>query len=299
MTLWWALLGCPSDDLPTGGSPEVEADTDTDGDVDSDSDGDTDTSAPTTATTGDTGPLVPPGRDYSADPALFFGTSRCAEAGTLLCDGFEGSALDPSWTPEGPVPVIDPTRAARGGSSLHVHADGNGRSYVKHTAIFPVADNAYWGRVFVWFDALPTAPDWAHWTIVGATGPDVPGEIRVGGQLDPFFGANRYGVGTDGGATGDWTNLDDDGGPVAPAEDRWVCVEWHHDATADTTAFYVDAVEHPSLATTAADHGGYLLPAFDAVWIGWWLYQGGSAPDHFDVWMDEVALDTERIGCVL
>ena len=34
-------------------------------------------------------------------------------------------------------------------------------------------------------------------------------------------------------------------------------------------------------------------------WVGWWLYQSGSTPDHFDVWIDEVALDSARIGCSL
>jgi hypothetical protein len=65
-----------------------------------------------------------------------------------------------------------------------------------------------------------------------------------------------------------------------------------------------DAVEHPSLATTADHHGGdqgqpYLLPSFDSLWIGWWEYQADPVPSSFDLWIDEVALDGERIGCVL
>jgi hypothetical protein len=39
------------------------------------------------------------------------------------------------------------------------------------------------------------------------------------------------------------------------------------------------------------------MPDFDSMFVGWWLYQTGTVPDHFDVWIDEVAIDDERIGC--
>ena len=48
-------------------------------------------------------------------------------------------------------------------------------------------------------------------------------------------------------------------------------------------------------------HGGsddpYTLPDFNEVWFGWWLYQEDPVPDHFDVWIDEIAVDYARIGC--
>lgn len=247
------------------------------------------------------------GRDYSSDRDAFFGDSRCDAAGLLLCDDFEAGTIDSAtWSTQGAVPTLDTTRAARGSQSLHFATQQNGLSLLRTTSIFPVTDNTYWGRMFVWIDALPIAPDWAHWTIVGADGADVPGEIRVGGQYHTFQQRNLWGVGTDGGATGDWTYLDDDprGNAVTAPTQAWVCIEWLHDGQNHETRFYWDAIEHPSLATTASEHGGdqgadYLLPTFDSVWVGWWLYQGGPDPDHYDVWIDEVALDTIRIGCVL
>jgi hypothetical protein len=142
--------------------------------------------------------------------------------------------------------------------------------------------------------------------LVGAQGRDVPGEIRVGGQFNPFEDKNFFGVGTDGGATGDWTNLDDDpaGNANAVTVQDWVCIEWMHKGDTNETRFYWDAVEHASLYTSATDHGGnqsaqYILPTFSSVWVGWWLYQGGTNPDQYDVWIDEVAIDGARIGCVL
>ena len=270
------------------------------------------TASTTSATTGpsddsggssDTGDQ---GRDYGNDRSKFFGDARCDVAGLQLCDSFEDGALDQAvWQQSGTV-TIDAAKGARGAGSLHVHTEGNAFSFVRETVTFPATDNRYWGRMFVWIDAVPVAPDWAHWTLVGARGSGDTSEIRVGGQLNRFAGMTLFGIGSDGGPTGDWTNLDDDpaGAPQAVVVQDWVCIEWLHDGSSNTTEFYWDADLHPSLSTTATEHGGnagadYVMPQFESVWVGWWLYQGGSNPDHFDVWIDEVAIDPVRIGCVL
>jgi hypothetical protein len=252
------------------------------------------------STTGDEG------RDYDDDRSKFFGDPHCDVPDLLLCDSFEDGAIDMAvWQPQGNV-SIDNSKAARGSGSLHVHAEQNGWSGLHETVTFPAPNNTYYGRMFVWIDAVPIAPDWSHWTLVGAAGSGDTSEIRVGGQYNPFAGMNLFGIGTDGGPTGDWTNLDDDppGAPMAVVVQDWVCLEWMHDGANDETRFWWDAVEHPSLATTAmTEHGGnsgvpYVMPEFETLWVGWWLYQGGPTPDHYDVWIDEVAIDAIRIGCI-
>jgi len=35
----------------------------------------------------------------------------------------------------------------------------------------------------------------------------------------------------------------------------------------------------------------------DTVKIGWQLYQSGTTPGGFDLWIDDVALGTRRLGC--
>lgn len=130
-------------------------------------------------------------------------------------------------------------------------------------------------------------------------------KIRIGGQYDTSIGKNRWGVGTDGGPTGDWTRRTTDPGgmPTEPPVDEWTCVEWLHKGSTDETRFYVDGLEHQSLYTTATNHGGldktktYNLPEMNSLVLGWQQYQPDA--DAFDVWIDEVALDTERIGCKL
>jgi hypothetical protein len=146
---------------------------------------------------------------------------------------------------------------------------------------------------------MPTAPEWAHWTIAASQSEQDETEIRVGGQYDNTI--NRFGVGTDHGATGDWTNLDEDPGDPVPVG-SWVCVEWLHDGQNDVTDLWWNGVPRPSLHTTATDHGGssveeYRMPAIDSMFIGFWLYQAGTTPAEFNVWIDEVAIDAERIGC--
>jgi hypothetical protein len=236
----------------------------------------------------------------------FLGASRCADSGFLVCDSFEADSIDSAlWKPTGKV-SIDSTRAARGGKSLHVTTGATGYSYLTTKKIFPAAMNRYYGRLFAYFSPLPTTPTWAHWTIVGASSDKSDdGEIRVGGQFDGKI--NRFGVGTDHGPTGDWTNLDNDpkGAPKAVPEGSWVCVEWLHDGATNETRFYWDGEEHASLATTpdvkrqGNTSAKYLLPNFSSLWVGFWNYDQGKSvtPDHFDVWIDEVALDDQRIGC--
>lgn len=247
------------------------------------------------------------GGALSTDRDLFFGDSRCADADVLLCEDFEneaqGAAPDSAvWTVIGTAPQVDTARAARGAKSLHVHTQSNGRSLIRNTNIFPRPDNALWGRMFVYIDALPTAPMWAHWTLVAGNGEGDGSEIRVGGQWDGQ--RNRFGVGTDHGPTGDWTNLDEDpsASEAALPEDEWMCLEWLYDGDGDEMRVFWDGVEHPSLHATRTDHGGsssaFDLPEFESLDIGWWLYQTGPTPDHFDLWFDEIVLDDERIGCV-
>ncbi len=245
------------------------------------------------------------GRDYGPERDEFFGDSRCEDAGLLVCDGFEGGAIDErlweiSASGNNTVEVVA-DESARGGQSVHIRTnDGFGR--LRNVSAFPIAGNRYWGRMFVRVDRFSTSM-WAHWTMAEAAGQGDGSLIRVGGQYNSNQMVNRWGVGSDGGPTGDWTthDQDPDGSPIEPAEDAWICLEWLHDGDTDDALFFVDAVEHPSLATASDVHGGndvpYDLPAFESVWFGWWQYQ--SDPQPFDVWIDEIAIDTERIGCKL
>jgi hypothetical protein len=250
------------------------------------------------------------GRDYSTDRTKFFGASRCAEANVLLCEDFE-DGIGSAWTITGTTPVVDGGQYARGAKALHIMQTSNGASYIKEKVTFPVATNSYYGRAFFYFVRLPTTADmpYAHWTIVASTGTtpaNTQAETRLSAQLQS--GQNLFGVGTDDsstGGTGDWTNKDADDGPMAVPLGSWVCLEWWHSGATNETKFWWDATEHPSMATTETVHGGnqvnWILPQYASVWLGWQEYQVPTAmpPPTFDLWVDEIAIDSERIGCVL
>jgi hypothetical protein len=228
----------------------------------------------------------------------------------LLCDGFEESTIDAGlWSvgksSQNTLELTTET-AARGSQSVHIVAE-NGYAFITNESIFPVTNNDLYGRMFLRVKRFSTV-DWAHWTVAEAAGTTNSSKIRVGGQyirtnFDANTWANRWGVGSDGGETGDWTRADADpeGNVEEPATEEWVCLEWQHLGSMNETRFYLDGVEHPSLGTTAQDHGGdsgeYILPETTSFWFGWVQYQ--EDPEPFDIWIDEVALDDERIGCDL
>jgi hypothetical protein len=251
------------------------------------------------------------GRDFTTDRTAFFGDSRCGDAGVQLCEDFESGMINPAlWTVGGTAPVVDTMQHARGTHALHITKDGNAFSTITEKTTFPEPNNTYYGRLFVYFKSLPYemadgGMPYAHWTMVGGSGAGGSGEVRLSGQEIGTKG-NLWGVGTDNqtaSGTGDWTTGDNDpsGHPMAIPLNQWMCIEWMHKGDTNETQFWWDATLHPSMSTTASVHGGnsnpFLLPQFTQVWIGWDEYQ--TTTEHFEMWIDEIAIDTKRIGCVL
>ncbi|MFO0727961.1 MAG: hypothetical protein U1E65_29545 [Myxococcota bacterium] len=235
------------------------------------------------------------------------GTSgvNCQTPDLLFCDDFEayaaGNAQSNKWrnntaSANSTLQIETDAAHVRGQKSLHVHANQNEFSYIRVTNFAP-PNNSFFGRVWTYVDAFPSAPAYAHWTMVETTGQNPPnlGVIRpIGGQYDPQGNAADWGVGSDGGPTGDWCNWN----PQAPTHPgQWVCLEWEVRASDTSIRVWIDGTAHPELTVTAANKAGLVFPTFDSVWFGWWLYQGGPTPDHYDVWFDDIALRTTRVGC--
>jgi hypothetical protein len=229
------------------------------------------------------------------------GPSGCTRPGVLFCENFDrlptGGASSLDWgidTRNGTLTV----ERQRRNNVLHVHTRDNGRAFLK-VDDFSAPGNRFFGRMRLRVDAFPTAPDWAHYTLVEATGSGSSEVVRpIGGQYVPTLGKNLWGIGADGGPTGDWTNWRESA-PVV--EDAWQCFEWQLDADGNRVAVWIDGVANPELTASTDEHGGndvpFVLPAVNTVKIGWQLYQGGTTPDHFDLWIDDVVLSTQRLGC--
>jgi len=239
-----------------------------------------------------------------AGPAL----ALCARGGLLFCEDFEalplGQATSTAWTTDtasGQL-TIDATHA-RGQRALRVSTTGNGRARLQKTGLAPPS-NSLWGTMHAWVAGFPTAPDYAHYTLVELAGTGNTSLLRpIGGQYAPAGGAGTsagsfWGVGSDGGPTGDWTNWKRSAPSVGGT---WLCLEFHLDGTTDAIEVYIDGVVRPELSVTRTNHGGaqvdFVFPSLNRIWFGWWLYQPNPTPSTYDVWLDDLALGTARLGC--
>jgi hypothetical protein len=225
----------------------------------------------------------------------------CADRTLLFCEDFErlplGGPATLRWgvdTKHGTLSV----QQQRHNRVLNVHTEGNGRAFLR-VDDFAAPGNAFYGRVRLKVDAFPTAPDWAHFTLVEITGSGSSEVVRpIGGQWAPPLQGSFWGVGADGGPTGDWTEWRES---APTTEDRWQCFEWQWDPADNRVALWINGVARPELSATTTRHGGnpvdFVLPQADTVKLGWQLYQPGPVPARFDVWLDDIALGSRRIGC--
>lgn len=230
-------------------------------------------------------------------------SSGCSQGmNTIFCEDFESTPAGMATATNGWSPVtsmgtltIDETHA-RGKQALHVHTDGNGKAYIQVSPFAP-PQNSFFGRVYAWVTAFPTAPDYAHFTLVEAAGSGA-GVIRpIGGQFIPGKSV-LWGTGSDGGPTGDWTNWRES----APAESgKWLCLEWEMNAADNNINVWIDGTAKTELSVSTKMHGGtdvdFVFPMFNSIWFGWWLYQSGPTPNQFDLWLDDIALGSQRLGC--
>jgi hypothetical protein len=230
------------------------------------------------------------------------GPGGCRVPGVLFCEDFDrlpaGGPSTLRWgvdTRNGTL-AVEPAR--RGGKHLHITTRDNGRAFLRADDL-TIGPAGFYGRMRLRVDAFPTAPDWAHFTLVEATGTGSAEIVRpVGGQYVPTLDRSLWGIGADGGPTGDWTAWTES---APTTEDRWQCVEWRLDPATNTVTTWFDGGAGAVLTASENAHGGndvpFVLPTVDTVKIGWQLYQGGTTPERFNLWIDDIALATQRIGC--
>jgi hypothetical protein len=224
----------------------------------------------------------------------------------MLCDGFEtvaaGAKADSAvWETLGDRITVEATLAARGKQALHVVTKSNeALHFLRTTRIVKDGAHSHWGRLFFRVEgARPSA--FNHWTVVEATGTVPEGgtaRVRYGGIQAPgqvnhlLFNYDIWG-----GRPAGFGEVGYDGKPDIP-DQTWHCLEWMFDVDARQTRVFMNAVEDPTLAGNQQINGTALsFPLFDGLNVGWAIYQD-IGTSSWDVWVDEVAVDKERIGCV-
>jgi hypothetical protein len=217
--------------------------------------------------------------------AGFFGASRCASGSFLLCDDFEADAIDAKRWFYNPgnggnasgYAAIDSMRAARGKHSLHFHTEMNPKgsgSQVKARDPQPLLANGFYLRAFMYIGQ--PIPD-HHLNYFNVVAPGADGGMFNLGSLDGKLGIVEFGP-----HNGDHAVTAD---PLIVG--RWFCVEWQVHPSTNEVRVWVDEAEVPALHVT-----DWLPSQFSEFFLELISYQGA-----YDIWIDELAYDAQRVGC--
>lgn len=221
-----------------------------------------------------------------------------------LCESFEGVAEgarpDPAvWRASSTKIVVDSMHAFRGARALHIPAFAGKGSYTLTTSKgFPPATRRFFGRLFFWIEnAPPMGQTYLHWALVNATGRNAAGndmQHLFGGQAftgkpDSYFSYNSW---SPMGYSGPGSKYHPAGIPLR----SWQCVEWTFDTTDSSARFWWNDSEMTAIAwKNPPTQPQFDLPDFRAVAIGWTEFHDAATP--WEVWIDEIAIGPERIGC--
>jgi hypothetical protein len=227
------------------------------------------------------------------------GGSKCP--GTfLICDGFENGFNATLWTrqidrsPAGTAPTVDvdTARFYRGTHSLHSHVDsvvaGTYLQAKVHAFTPGVSGGTMFVRAFLYIGSALTSAN--------------PGFVSVDQEVAPYGG---MGFDIDNGGQivlGSYGQGADKNYPSTTQLpfDQWVCVEWEldkgptmsTDMGTGSMRFWVNDVEATDLHITNL----YNQPFFGSTTLGLEITTNATA-SSLDVWLDEIAIDTARIGC--
>lgn len=233
-------------------------------------------------------------------------TDSCPPGKYLLCENFDSTevgAIPAGWVKHGdPVAVADDA-AVSGARSLKAGPIDSWERRIYHDG--SMLGSGHWGRIRYKVQ-LPVPDAFVHSTIVALHGEGPTTgiqEVRVvdtvkedkdgfnndgnGSHFQYLYNVQPNGPEFGTGSDYDWY-----------FDDLWHCAEWHIDGPTQSYDFYIDGakVDKISIANGPGNYSGSEIPdAYDEIRIGWINYQ--SAPPGFTAWLDDVALDDERIGC--
>lgn len=225
--------------------------------------------------------------------------------GALLCEDFEsytGTPGDP-WkvtkNAAGNV-VIDGAQHVSGSKAVKFSTTGAmsyQQAFISLEKIFPVANNAFYGRMMIY--ATAAANDGVHWTMIEGEGANTAqgienAQVRYGGQQEKSLMANYDSSGKQSDC---WAHSS-----TKMPEAKWACMEWYFDGATNTQKFWLDgkAIEDLTVMSSgqgciSQDTGGrWIYPSFSRLNLGWTSYQ---TDDPRQVWIDDVALGAEKLGC--
>jgi hypothetical protein len=216
--------------------------------------------------------------------------SLCSIAGAGLCEGFEGQLLGyPPWgvIAMGAGAAIDGTRAYRGQHSLRVHLDAQ-----------PGGPTGDLRQGEVTEDVAVPLPNLYLRAFVYLPSPGPPATVRLATVFQhdpPYVGVALWAANGFLGYSGLDSDVTKHVSATAIPLDRWACVEWAIFADpSGTSQVWLDSVDVADLHVNGATQPQASL--------GWTAFGGGvfgvaAALPSYDFWIDEVLVDSRRLGC--
>jgi hypothetical protein len=239
-------------------------------------------------------------KDASADRGPDAGpltTAGCSNHNYPLCIDFENGIDTTVWSGGNPNAIVT-TDVAHGAHAYHLYSNVNGTPTggVLQTAKLGTLTNQLWGRFYIHFS--PGAPG-NHGNLVAAyDGANKSGNwYEIGWQFDGILGVWHGGGGEN---------------PLRGKPylvDQWYCVELYFDgANAAVPRWWIDGAE----AQYYMPGGGPKITGIGqpkTITVGWTPYATLELmlPDQNtiidkrllnDAWIDDIAFDTQRIGCI-
>jgi hypothetical protein len=225
----------------------------------------------------------PPMLDAPADGP---GPVGCANSNAILCEDFEEGLDGNTWTGEvtnGAIVFVDTSNPHRGARSLHATAFAvppdasrfSPTAQLVHPVVLP---QTVYIRTFVYFSAIPMPAE--TFVLTQQNHPNYTGiEVELqGGQW----------------AITDWTaspSVNDNQAPAANAQ-QWHCVEWMVQQAANgATDVWLDGQELTGLHLTNLP-----VPDLEVIKVGLTFYYPPSQP-QYELWLDDIYVDTSPVGC--
>lgn len=156
-----------------------------------------------------------------------------------------------------------------GTHAVHVHApNGTGNGYILATKGFPATD--FWGRVWI----RVTSAAGGHQCLMALNAAN--DQVRLLNEM----GSGELSTNL---RSSDKIN----GHATKMPQDTWFCFEWHQ--TPNSLNVYHDGAEVTDAAAT------WSVPNVASIQMGLMRFQSGNG--NADLYYDDVALNSERIGC--
>ncbi|HEX4404617.1 MAG TPA: hypothetical protein VH560_07305 [Polyangia bacterium] len=243
-------------------------------------------------------------------------TAGCANHDYVLCNDFENGLDTTVWGTHANAGAIEATEFAHGSHAYHLYSKaGQPAGGTMVATNLGAITSQIWGRFYIRFS--PGAPG-GHGNLIGAS----DGVWSPGGAASNYNG-DWYEIGWQfDGIMGDFHLPNNAERPLRSMPylvDQWYCVEMFIDGTVKgNEKWWIDGTEakyytpQAGVCCAAMDPTtpeSVLIPQFKSITVGWTPYAGLGLqlPDQNkivdsrvlnDAWIDDVAFDTQRIGCI-